>query len=100
MKVKYFADDGTVFDNEKDCIVYEGGVVELVCWGSDGERIANPQRYDEAFFCEIPSYPERVQDLIDGGYLPRNTGRYIYFNDDWTPIEEFEQAYPFKRGEE
>lgn len=50
MKIRYFADDGTEFATEEECIKYEGGIVKLRCWNDKGELITNTTEMDYAFF--------------------------------------------------
>lgn len=80
MRILYIADDGTEFDNEFDCEVYEetnrhNKVNDIEVYDADGNRVLFESVYNDAFYNEaekiIIHTEEEVADIL---WLAEYTG--------------------------
>lgn len=110
-KTKYVADDGNVFDSEKECLEYEAStkfsdLLQSITFFSEdgkvidfGNNISNFNKaLNDAVFVLIPSYlkDERIKYFSDGlisalcsKLFPTTTGihRWDDYNEEWISFK-------------
>lgn len=102
---KYIAEDGTVFDDESDCIDYETALMmkgNVKLFDADGGEIP-AERFEECFYIwcgdseNAQSVIENLHYVYGGGDLPWVSAPYpeaglIYYYDEsleiWSTIDE------------
>lgn len=109
MKVVYFADDGTPFDDEDDCLIYERKqeatvrLTESHFWYRDGRPMSIQEflngKAECCDFMEIANNEEAetVHDFLTDEGIPSpwqdwrvdrpSAGQYYWENDEWYNLE-------------
>lgn len=124
-KTVYVANDGTEFENERECLEYEAltdfsDILRTVDFYSEnGEIIPSGhdlnqfnRAYDDALFIVIPSssklkderikkFSDDVMDEVYGKTFPTATGIYRWdgWNEEWVSFEDDSQELNEKWGE-
>lgn len=105
----YIAEDGTKFDSEWECMDYEAEqeakeyADTAFLFDDKGERLSlHSDSFNEAFFIKATTneaaqfMAERFEGWstpwYDRGIAPQ-AGMWVFFNEEWTALEEIEHAY-------
>lgn len=97
-EITYYADDGTIFDNERDCIIYENGLKKifenLYSWDSNLFIIDKVQELESRSFYIFIKNTEILQELSEEFYvlktIPQENGFWIYNmkKSEWEKAEK------------
>jgi len=99
MIIKYFANDGTEFDDKLECVNYEKGQLlrnekiskGLYMWDKHGE-ILTVNEFERAWYVFIKDREtiEAFEGIIFGGVFPCEVGAWYYnpCNDEFENLEE------------